>query len=465
MKQQPVRKIESFGDMIVVERDIFLHLKRHPKHPTERESEEETQFTPVTITKSSSIAEVQKLLSDGKEATTHPAKLHAFSRFVENVYGTEIRLIPGIEKRVGSQIFGMRGSIDLLFSHVILEFKTNFDNEIEDGKLQLIKYFQLLYDDDPEAKYVGMLTDCIKYAAFVPEITNGKITSLNPLETIKDISLMDPREVIQWIDSFLFSKSGMKPTALDLTVRFGPGSPTHKFAINELANLQKMVKSEKDVQLKMTLWLKNMEIVYGSQPVIEAFIDHTYLVTIVKILVYLRLSGARTVSSIDIKGILTGKYFVSHGILNLIEEDYFSWILDPNIMTRSLQLGMILAGELRRYDLSQVEEDLFKEIYQTIVRKGERQKIGEYYTPEWVSEISLTEAISTWRKEHSGSNKIPRILDPACGSGTFLTNAIRLIRSELSVSKSDLLNSILDNVIGMDVNPLAVVISRANYII
>jgi hypothetical protein len=100
---------------------------------------------------------------------------------------------------------------------------------------------------------------------------------------------MDPNEVSLWIDSFLFSKSGLKPTAIDLKIRFGPGSPTHTLAIDELNNLWRTVESENEVQLKAKLWIKNMRIVYGNEPLINAFLDHTYLVTIVKILVYLRL--------------------------------------------------------------------------------------------------------------------------------------------------------------------------------
>ena len=95
---------------------------------------------------------------------------------------------------------------------------------------------------------------------------------------------MDPNEVILWIDSFIFSKSGLKPTAIDLKIRFGPGSPTHTFAINELNNLWDRVKSEKEAQLKNKLWVQNMRLVYGAEPLVHAFLGHTYLVTIVKFL-------------------------------------------------------------------------------------------------------------------------------------------------------------------------------------
>jgi hypothetical protein len=64
------------------------------------------------------------------------------------------------------------------------------------------------------------------------------------------------------------------------------------------------------------------------------------------------------------------------------------------------------------------------------------------------------------------------LLDPACGSGTFLVMAINRIRARYeqnrerySVDEGDLCRKILSNVIGSDLNPLAVMAARTNYLI
>ncbi len=60
------------------------------------------------------------------------------------------------------------------------------------------------------------------------------------------------------------------------------------------------------------------------------------------------------------------------------------------------------------------------------------------------------------------------ILAPACGSGTFLFIAVRLIRKVLEkqgVPPAEILYHIVDNVVGMDVHPLAVTIARTNYLL
>jgi hypothetical protein len=65
-----------------------------------------------------------------------------------------------------------------------------------------------------------------------------------------------------------------------------------------------------------------------------------------------------------------------------------------------------------------------------------------------------------------------RILDPACGSGTFIVTAINRIRDwyqfkreEMKFDEGELLKKILTNVVGFDLNPLAVLASRTNYLI
>ena len=61
------------------------------------------------------------------------------------------------------------------------------------------------------------------------------------------------------------------------------------------------------------------------------------------------------------------------------------------------------------------------------------------------------------------------ILDPACGSGTFLVLGIKEAKNyaeeHFVTDKAELLRKIVRNVVGIDLNPLAVLASRANYVI
>jgi len=367
-------------------------------------------------------------------------------------------IIPGIETKLGSKIWGVRGSVDLLFAYTVFEVKVNLSREIKDAEKKLKKYFQALYERNPNKKYIGIATDIITFRAYKPIIEGFEVIKLKEINSL-DISKVSDKEAILWLDSFIFSASKILPNAEDLKIRFGSGSPTYAIAIDELGKLWSEVKASDDVKLKFELWCKNMEIVYGSKPELKAFLDHTYLITLTKIMVYLRLSNDEIIDENKIKKTLNGEYFTSYGITNFIEEDFFTWILHPKIIYETLELACNIGKELRKYDFSQVNEDFFKEIYQEIVEKGQRHRIGEYYTPEWLTEVTLKEALYLWEKK-----EIPKILDPACGSGTFLCNVIKVLKKS-PLEKEKILDFVLDNVVGVDINPLAVIIARANYLL
>lgn len=419
------------------------------------------------------ISAFEDFMNRAKGANTHPAKLLVFSDMLKSVFGVQLQdLVPGIETKLGSKVLGVRGSADLIFSNIIFELKIDLRREEDDAKEQIPKYFQALEEKFPGMKYIAIATDCTVFKAFIPIWNNNIVTGLDEI-SILDTSKSSPPDSILWLDSFIFSKPKIRPSAEDLKWRFGPKSPTYWIAIKTLQDLWQRVHNEPDTKLKLDIWKRNLEIVYGKAPEEQSFIDHTYLVTLVKLIVYLRLSADNTATEERIKQALSGEYFSSYGITNLIEEDLFSWILQNSIAKDATALGRELAVELLRYDFSQIDEDFFKEIYQDVIERGQRHRIGEYYTPEWLTELTLLEAIGSWttQKKESGNGKngkLPSILDAYSGSGTFLSSSIRYMKNMLAkqkVSKKEALQTILTKVVGMDINPLAVIIGRANYLI
>ena len=109
--------------------------------------------------------------------------------------------------------------------------------------------------------------------------------------------------------------------------------------------------------------------------------------------------------------------------------------------------------------------DLLKKLYQQLFPKSVRHDLGEYYTPDWLAEHVLDELGYTGDPDK-------RLLDPACGSGTFLVMTINRIRrwydqnrENCRFGEGELCRKMLSNVIGFDLNPLAVMAARTNYLI
>lgn len=404
---------------------------------------------------------VREFLRKGAAATSHPAKLIVLSDFLRNVFKVDIdNLLQGIEKKVGSKVFGVKGSIDLLHQGTVVEIKKDFDREIQDAKLELKKYFQSLLENHPDHHYVGLVTDLIRYELYLPKIDGFNVSDVTKLDEI-DTRLKTSKEIILWLDSVLISGQLGVPSADDLSARFGPKSPSFALAVAELDNLWKKIRKSEEAQLKLRLWSRSMEIVYGKVPPEESFITQTYLSLIVKLMVFLRLKEGTGLHRTDIHRVLTGQYFQDRGLTNLTEEDFYSWILDESISSEAEDIAARLVHALATYQIAQADDDLFKELYQKIVGIAQRHGTGEYYTPRWLCDYTLDRLLlPEWGESP------PRLLDPACGSGSFLTIAIHRWKDILKVKpKVDQLEEILSSIVGLDVNPLAVTIARANYVI
>jgi type I restriction-modification system DNA methylase subunit len=62
--------------------------------------------------------------------------------------------------------------------------------------------------------------------------------------------------------------------------------------------------------------------------------------------------------------------------------------------------------------------DVPKSLYESLTDPAQRHDLGEYYTPDWLAAKIVAHALTNPLEQ--------RVLDPACGSGTFLFHVIRL---------------------------------------
>ena len=115
-------------------------------------------------------------------------------------------------------------------------------------------------------------------------------------------------------------------------------------------------------------------------------------------------------------------------------------------------------------------------LYMDFVSAADRKVFGEYYTPDWLAALIVREALDdAWRAnavEQAETAGLTRarldgigVLDPTCGSGTFLYHAARRIldapeMKDLSPGQqADITASLVH---GIDVHPVAVEIAKTN---
>lgn len=123
--------------------------------------------------------------------------------------------------------------------------------------------------------------------------------------------------------------------------------------------------------------------------------------------------------------------------------------------------------QLSRFNFAGVDSDLIGTIYSTYVGRPEKKQKGQYYTPPEIVRYILDESGYVSGPAIIGSNK--RLIDPACGSGTFLVEAARRLVAAYGKSGSDnprqLLESVRNNLFGFDLNPFACYLAEVNLLI
>lgn len=373
----------------------------------------------------------------------HDHRRHLFTDFLRKAYDVD----PGeveIEEKI--KVANIKGYIDALFKCLIVEFKTYLDRERPAALIELQKYF--LSQKRPE-EYLALVTDGIDFEVY--QLEQSKVARISSF--VLDES--DPLASYRHLDNLIFASKKVTPKSVDITTRFGPFSAVFNRSRSILHDLFDAVKKNSSVEVKFDEWNSLLARVYGERIGDEnLFLKHTYLTMFSRLLVLNALSPSIRRTKSVYRGLLTGSFFTINNLPNLAETDFFSWALGTEVEDGFIGLLAKVDKYLDPYRLDNISEDILKEIYQELVDPESRHSLGEYYTPDWIADIAV-EAIDY---------KDGRILDPACGSGTFFLAVIRRFRKQ-SLSGKGLVNKVLGSVLGFDVHPLAVMMSKANILL
>ncbi|MEO0022099.1 MAG: N-6 DNA methylase [candidate division WOR-3 bacterium] len=296
-------------------------------------------------------------------------------------------------------------------------------------------------------------------------------------------------------------------TAENLAQKFGPQSELAPKMVSALANALKYWGDQTHIRTFFNEWKRLFGIVYGEQftgghQKKEAetlsklykvgketdfqellFSVHTYFAFLMKLIAAELLTlretsfGSSLASQLahisddeleqQLEDIENGGIYARKGITNFLEGDFFRWYLSafdsPELKEAIREIARALSEfEPATSTLDPVStRDLLKKLYQYLVPKEVRHRLGEYYTPDWLAELLLNEV------GYDG-NTLKRFLDPACGSGTFLVLAIQRAikhgREKEKMPDLEIAKRIVANIWGFDLNPLAVIASRVNYL-
>lgn len=344
------------------------------------------------------------------------------------------------------------GRLDARVGNLVIEFKDDLEEDLQDAQEQLKTYVYLLYEEGIEEDFLCLATDgelFITYETLLSE----------PLETEDDVRLSeltrfstDTAEIEQverWVET-LFTER-VHPVVEELDSVFGVDSGTFEEC---LEILEEAYAESEAAAVHREEWSDYLEYAQGQSPDEEValFLRHTYLASFAKLLSYMVFTRGSMPSIEDAKEVLSGEISAPFPE-NLFEEDLFAWVGRTEAGDEFVE---ILIDRLLRFNLGRVDQDVFKKLYQDMVSYEVRHNLGEYYTPDWLAEYIVGEKLDL--------EPDSKILDPGCGSGTFLVEAIHWKRKCSGRPPDELVTTIPEEVVGMDIHPLAVMIAKANYV-
>lgn len=238
------------------------------------------------------------------------------------------------------------------------------------------------------------------------------------------------------------------------------GELLSRFA-NDLEAAYRHLEGRLEVQTKVALWRQCLRgagmVPPDDEPAGQAslFVRHTVLVMAARLLKALLRRPASS-SKFDIDTILDG---------------FPAWLAEVDDC-EDLVDG--IARKLDEYHWRGHAKDRLKEAYHKLIATAERKEFGEYYTPDWLARKVVDETLDEgWMDDAvmaAASDRDERVqgltvLDPACGSGTFLFHAARRLFSHIQRRHPDQVPSarkiIATIVVGIDIHPVAVEMAEA----
>lgn len=344
------------------------------------------------------------------------------------------------------------GRIDALLGNTVFEIKSNLARERDDAVAQLKRY---MTDRERQTgrTFAGIVTDGNEYGAYI--LDDGeprRVSSFKP-------NIDNPRALLTWLESVVVLNDELEPEVGTFRREVGRESVAYARALRDIRLYWSAVADDPDVapdaKLKRDLWNRLLQVAYGADVADpDLFLQHTYLVVLAK-----AIATAAIMGSIpdDPLALLDGEEFRRQGISGAVESDFFDWILlhpDGGGLVRRI------AHHVARFDLTRIDTDILKGLYESLIDPAQRHDLGEYYTPDWLAERICEAAIPNPLRQ--------RVIDPACGSGTFLFFSIRRILAAARTAgteESATAQLVADHVAGIDVHPVAVIFARVTFIL
>jgi hypothetical protein len=137
----------------------------------------------------------------------------------------------------------------------------------------------------------------------------------------------------------------------------------------------------------------------------------------------------------------------------VFNETELDWVLANNDKPLSIAVERSLFY-LSHFDFATIEQDVLSNIYGQFLDTSQRKRLGEHYTPPDIARYIV---------RRMGLKKGDKVLDPACGLGTFLIEAFKSVAGDAAAKGVASFDDVLEglrNVRGNDLNAFSSMVAQ-----
>ena len=310
---------------------------------------------------------------------------------------------------------------------------------------------QIPHEQTPDLQWTAIVTDGRVWHVWLYDHDTGAVAR----EQLMNFRPRDPGELLNRLVPVFMTDPVGKPWI--------PSDPRPLFepALKELEAVHASLTGKRfaETQTKADLWLEMLRTANMEPESIAAriklFVTHSFLVVLARGVIHTLASPNKKPDPVAILG-----------------DGFVSWVISTS---RGTDWAQTLLDDIHRHEWRRRGGDVLRPLYESVVGERDRKAFGEYYTPDWLAELLVEQVLDdAWCQSaveasigaelHQEPLRGIGVLDPACGSGTFLYHAARrlLASPELSDFEAPRRAGIVSRLVaGMDVHPVAAEISRA----
>ena len=351
------------------------------------------------------------------------------------------------------------GYADIAYSNIIIEWEKDLAKTGRHAEDQLAEYLAGKWHSGERYDFSLIATDGRVWRIYAPDLDvllSDAPPSRLGLRQVEAFEVKrDNEEAFFWfLDRHLFRTQRRRATLSDIQLDFGDSSRAFINTTQAMRRAMPDASAVSAVQVAFEQWQRFLQLAYGKfDEDSSIYLVHTYLSVFAKLLAYAVLKPAAQPDDDELRRVLTGDAFNALNVSHFVEGDFFYWVAQPAYFIALAPAFRELFNLIREYDFTDVEEDILKGVYQELIDIDTRHALGEYYTPDWLCE-RIVEELHLKRDS--------QVLDPACGSGSFLRAVVARLKREWPDLPPQ---QIADQVKGIDVHPLSVQIAKTTLLL